>query len=504
MEAPKICLTLTGSTLQEDINLIEKYRKYIDLVELRVDYLTESERLKIREFPSMAGLPCVLTIRREIDGGKFLEGEAARTILFAMALSFADGDRTKNFEYVDFEEDFHIQSLEEAAMAFGTKIIRSVHSMNKPIHDICNRLKELNSSGYEIPKIAFMPHSLDDVKNLFLEAEKLEDNNHILIAMGKMGIPTRVLAGKLKNYMIYTSAPDKNQLTAIGHIDPVKLNEMYHIKQINDETKLYGITGWPLEGTSSPGLHNKGYATKNLNAVYVPFPAETFSQAFDFAKTIGIEGMSVTVPHKEHVLDNADFIDETVRGIGASNTFVCRENKWFAFNTDAEGFSQSLLEFLGEKNLNFRRVAIIGAGGAARAIAYAVKQLHGRACIFNRTIEKAKKLANLYGFKYAPLNAEGVKMLRKYSDIIIQTTSKGMHSTEKSNEENDPIYFYEFSGKEKLFDIIYMPEITPVMARAAKAGCRVCNGYDMLRYQGYMQFEIFTGNTINKEDFYDN
>ena len=84
--------------------------------------------------------------------------------------------------------------------------------------------------------------------------------------------------------------------------------------------------------------------------------------------------------------------------------------------------------------------------------------------------------------------------LAKYSDIIIQTTSVGMNSTEASNQENDPLYFYEFTGREKVFDIIYVPAVTPMMARAAKAGCKVCNGYDMLRYQGYEQFRIFTDN----------
>ena len=84
-------------------------------------------------------------------------------------------------------------------------------------------------------------------------------------------------------------------------------------------------------------------------------------------------------------------------------------------------------------------------------------------------------------------------MLKKYSDIIIQTTSKGMYSTEESNSENDPIFFYEFTGKEMLFDIVYVPAVTPVMARAESAGCKVINGFNMLKYQGYEQFELYTG-----------
>ena len=153
MESPKICLTLTGKTLAEDLELLNKYRSYVDMAELRVDFLNQDERLYARRFPSMAGLPCILTIRREIDGGKFVEGESARTILFARALSFADEDKTKNFAYVDFEEDFHISSLEDATLAFETKVIRSFHDMKNPVRNILERLKELNPSGLEIPQM---------------------------------------------------------------------------------------------------------------------------------------------------------------------------------------------------------------------------------------------------------------------------------------------------------------------------------------------------------------
>ena len=167
--------------------------------------------------------------------------------------------------------------------------------------------------------------------------------------------------------------------------------------------------------------------------------------------------------------------------------------RWNCYNTDAYGFARSLLEFTEFKNLKHKKVAIIGAGGAAKAIAYAVYKLGAKACVFNRTVGKAKALAEKYDFEYGPLSPESGKLLRKYSDVIIQTTSKGMHCHESSTAENDPLFFYEFSGKEILFDIVYMPEVTPVMARAKAAGCHVCNGFYMLRYQGYKQFELYTG-----------
>lgn len=494
MGKPLICLTLTGKTLAEDLALVEKYRAAIDIAELRADFLDGDERLQVRNFPHMAGLPCILTLRRRVDGGKFIEGEAARTILFARALSFADPNPKNNFAYVDFEEDFHVSSLQDAALAFGTKIIRSVHDMENPVTDIERRLSRLRETGYEIPKIAFMPHSLDDVTRLFAEAAKLKDDNHILIAMGPFGTPTRILSAKLGNYLTFTSAEETcDNVKQLAHIDPVTLNTIYHFRSIDKETKIYGITGWPLSATSSPALHNAGYEKHHLNAVYIPVRAERIQQAISFAQTVGMAGFSVTVPHKESALACIQHQEEKVAIIGACNTIVKRGSCWAGYNTDAEGFSKALLEFTGTSSLAHKKVAIIGAGGAAKAVAYAVSHLKGKACVFNRTLSKAKELAEKYGFKYAELNANASIMLHKYSDIIIQTTSKGMGCMPPSTEENDPLFFYDFKGTEMLFDIIYVPERTPVMSHAALSGCKVCNGYTMLKYQGHKQFELFTG-----------
>ena len=169
MNSPLICMTLTGKTLEEDRQLVNRYFKFIDLVELRVDYLTEEEQLYARRFPSMIHLPCLLTIRRDVDGGLFDGSEFSRTCLFSRALAFADQDKSKNFAFVDFEEDFHIPSIQDAAMAFGVRIIRSCHSMNEPILNIRERCDIMRKTGYEIPKIAFMPNSLSDVFNLLKE-----------------------------------------------------------------------------------------------------------------------------------------------------------------------------------------------------------------------------------------------------------------------------------------------------------------------------------------------
>lgn len=494
MNRPYICLTLTCNTIQENLALIEKYRPYIDIVELRADYLDEDECLHIRKFPHLANIPCILTIRRRIDGGAYFGGEAARTMLFARAMAFADQDQHNNFNYVDFEDDFHIPSLQDAAMAFGTRIIRSYHDMKGPVENIIEKCNAMRKTGYEIPKIAFTPNSLKDVTHLFEVARDFKEYEHILCAMGEFGTPSRILAYKTHSFLTYVSPKETMQNTqVIGHIDPVELNEIYHFKELNESTKIYGITGYPLKFTSSPELHNKGYKKNNLNAVYIPIRGNNISDVVEFCDSVGVEGLSVTVPHKESVLSEIDDIDEEVGEIRASNTIVKQDGKWMGHNTDASGFAEALREFLGVDKLRRRRVAIVGAGGAAHAIAYAIKKMGGRACIFNRTIANAKALADKYGFEYAVLSPDALLEFEVYSDIIIQTTSVGAGSDGNPDPKNDPIYFYNFRGTEYVYDIIYNPEVTPMMNRAIAAGCRVANGKSMLKYQGYRQFKIFTG-----------
>ena len=493
MNQPLICMTLTGKTLEDDLKLVKRYEKQIDLVELRVDYLCEEEQLYVKRFPSMINLPCILTIRRDIDGGLFTGGEFSRTNLFGRALAFADPDKSKNFAYVDFEEDYHIPSMQDAAMAFGVRIIRSCHNMTGPVTNLRERCNIMRKTGYELPKIAFKPNSLSDVVNLFREGEAM-DYEHILCAMGPEGFPSRVLSAYSNSYLTFVSPEEMLQNTnAIGHIDPVTLNELYHFREITNKTQLFGITGWPLPRTASPVIHNSGYHKLSMDSVFLPVRSPSISEALNFCEQLGFKGLSISVPFKESVLYYLNEQSPEVVQIGACNCLVNRNNRWTGYNTDAVGFKKALEDFLGSMSLKRKKVAVIGAGGAAKAVVYALKQMGAKVCIFNRTLEAAQVLAEKYGYSYCQLDQFCVEKLDEYSTLIVQTTSVGTNSDGKSTEENDPIYFYNFRGNELLFDIVDTPAISPVMKRASLAGCRTCNGYKMLEYQAYEQFKLFTG-----------
>ena len=510
MNKPKICLCLTRSTLTENAAVLDKYRSLIDMAELRADYLNDDERLHIRRFPEMAGLPVILTIRRTIDGGRFREGEASRTTLMARGIAFASQDKHKNFAYIDLEEDFDVPSIQEAALAFGTRIIRSFHDMNNTVGDIAAKMASLRKTLYEIPKISCMPQRLSDVTRMFKESQTL-NFEHIICAMGSLGLPSRILAERTGSFLTYCAPEDSALISGkLGQIDPIQLNSLYNFHAINADTKIFGITGWPLAFTSSPKLHNEAYRKKRMNAVFIPVKSETIEDALEFAETLGMKGLSVTVPHKESVMKLLTERSSEADACRACNTVVRTQNGWGGYNTDTFGFEKAVLEFLGVKTLKQLKVAIIGAGGAAQAVANVIYKLGAKACVFNRSIAKARTLAEKYRFKYGFLGFSEQKLLESYSDLIVQATSVGMSGTQNTavngvctpdvqragfvnGEKDDPLDFFGFSGRECVFDLIYNPEKTPLLSRAEKAGCKICNGYTMLVYQAQKQFELLTG-----------
>ncbi|AEF80497.1 type I 3-dehydroquinate dehydratase [Leadbettera azotonutricia] len=487
----KICLCLTGKTLARDIEVLQKYQKYVDIAELRADCLDPDERFLIRRFPEMAGLPVILTIRRSLDGGKYVGGEGARITLLSKGLAFAEADRRRNFAYVDLEDDLYVPSLEEAARTYGTRIIRSYHNMNGVDHDLAAKLRELRRVGDELVKAAVMPQSLDDTIRVYQAAKETSDLEKILLCMGDYGVSTRILAEPMGSYLSYTTVKGEPDMPAgaSGQLDPRELAEQFHFREITGKTKIFGVTGFPLKVSASPHFFNTVFDIEKTDAVYIPFPADSIHSLIRLAEEIRISGVSVTVPYKESVLPFLFCKSDLVQSIGACNTIVSSADGWMGYNTDAQGFTDSLLEFSGRKDLRGKRVTIVGAGGVSRAVAAEVYRLKGKALILNRTAVRARDVALPYKFAWASLDNKGIEMMEKYADIIIQTTSVGMEPL----PDADPIEFYHFTGKELVMDLIYKPAKTRCLVRAEASGCRILNGYDMLIRQARYQYTYFMG-----------
>ncbi|MDR2760138.1 MAG: type I 3-dehydroquinate dehydratase [Spirochaetaceae bacterium] len=490
----RICLCLTGRTLARDQEILKKYEKQVDLAELRVDCLDPDERFLVRRFPEMVKVPVILTVRRKRDGGSFVDGEGARIILLSKGLAFAEADRRHNFAYVDLEEDLDVPSLEEAARAFGTRIIRSFHDFQGVEQNLAGRVRSLIHAGDEIIKAAVMPQSMADVVRVYEAARDLWNVEKIILCMGDYGSNTRILAELLGSHLTYTTVKGEPDIPpgAPGQLCPQELVDLYRFRSITPKTRIFGIVGFPLKVTSSPAFFNAVFTQRNIDAVYIPFPSDSLEFFMKLADIIGLESASVTIPYKEEILPYLKVRSEKVDFIKACNTiFRCPEG-WKGANTDALGFSDVLLEFINKKNLKGQRVTIVGAGGAARAVAAEVYRLKGKALILNRTMFRARDLAARYRFAWAGLDERGVELIYNYSDIIIQTTSVGM----EPDINADPLELYEFSGREAVMDLIYKPEITRLLSRAAQAGCPIRNGYDMFIRQAQYQYTQFFG-----EDF---
>ncbi|MDR1869070.1 MAG: type I 3-dehydroquinate dehydratase [Treponema sp.] len=484
----KICLCLTAKTIKRDMDILNKYRRFADMAELRVDCLDSDERLLIRRFPELAGMPIILTIRRDVDGGYFSGGEGERVKLFARGLAYANADSRFNFAYMDIEEDFEVPSLEEAARTFGTRIIRSCHNLNKVIDNIPAKFASMQRAGDEIIKIALSVKSTADVLRVFEASKVCSGQDKIFICMGHYGIYSRILAERFGSFLTYSSALSENEIPgASGQLDVQELDELYRFRKISKKTKIYGAVGYPLKATISPWFFNTIFGLENADAVYVPFPVNSVPEFIRLAKGLDVRGLSITVPYKETVLSDLAKSSSAVQTIGACNTMYRCEEGWFGENTDSAGFSDSLLNFINRKNFKKLKITIIGAGGAARAVAAEVSRLGGKALILNRTVHKARSLASQYNFRWGGLDNQGIEMMAKYSDVIIQTTSAGM----EGYDEADPLEAYSFSGKEAVMDLIYTPAVTPFLKRASAAGCRTLNGYDMVIRQACLQYACF-------------
>jgi 3-dehydroquinate dehydratase/shikimate dehydrogenase len=483
MPPARVCLTVTGMSLARGLKAVERCRRYIDLVELRADFLSASELSRLSRFPRLAGLPVILTLRRRQDRGGFAGTEAERRGLLAAAGG--------SFAYVDLEEDLEAPDLEAALRSRGVRIIRSFHDFEKVPADLAERVRRLPRRGDEIPRAAVRPAGCGDLLRLVRSAREVRDiRDKLLIGMGPVGLPTRILSARLGSGICFTAEPGEEP--APGRLDPVTLAELYRFAAIRESTGLFGVIGNPIAHSRSPEIHNRGYARLGLDAVYLPFLVDDPGAFFALARELDIRGFSVTIPHKQAVLPLLTKADEAVRRVGACNTVIRRGRGWQGSNTDVEGFLQPLRGHLPASGAGGLSAAVIGAGGAARAVVFALTGVGIRPLVLNRSPERAAALAREFGCTHAGLDARAPELLRAHSGLIVQTSSVGM----EPDDAGDPLPEYVFRGHEIVYDLVYKPPRTRFLARAEAAGCTVIPGYRMLRAQAEAQFRLFTGQSL--------
>lgn len=251
---------------------------------------------------------------------------------------------------------------------------------------------------------------------------------------------------------------------------------------IDAQTKLYGIIGNPVCHSLSPTIHNGAFRRMGLNAVYLAFEVKDLKEAISGIRELGLRGVSVTLPFKNQIIPFLDNVEEVAGKIKAVNTLLHEGEKLTGYNTDWRG----ALEALEEKvDLNGKRVVLLGAGGAARAIGFALKTRACEVIISNRTRDRGVRLAKELRCVHQPLSSiEGVD-----ANVIINATSAGMYP----NDEENLIPRKVLREGMTVMDIVYHPLQTKLLRKAEERGCQTINGLEMLARQGTRQLEIWTG-----------
>jgi 3-dehydroquinate dehydratase/shikimate dehydrogenase len=479
---PGVCLVLTGPTLADCQRQLDAHRPHIDLAEVRADLVDRGEWPHLNDFARRAGLPLILTLRQPRDGGQWTGTDGERRAFFQVASEGA-------WTWFDLEDDQRLPDLEAAWLARGRKLIVSFHDFTGVPAGWADRMRAVEAPGV-VPKVAVLAKSSADFLRFTQEALALPAGERVVLAMGPFGFASRVLAARYASLWTYTSPAGTE--AAPGHVDPETLQTLYRFRQQTPTTPVFGIIGNPVFHTKSPIIHNQAFDVMGLPGTYVPFLVDDLKAFFTVADLLGVQGLSCTIPFKEDVLLYLSETSPAVKATGACNT-LWREGPrrpWKGDNTDAPGFMAPLVDLLGDE-LSELRATVVGTGGAARGVVWALRQAGVKVVVLGRTPDKAQALAQDFDAEWAPLGPEARLIVEDHPDLIVQTTSVGM-----GDSKEDPLEWYEFTGREVTYDIIYTPQWTPFLTRAKAAGCKVLFGHDMLMGQAVGQFRRFTGKEL--------
>ena len=470
-----ICISITARSAEAAVSEMISASNYADIVELRIDYITELQNAErcIEKSLKSKTKPVIITNRPEREGGKFNGSEHDRLRLLQKAIDLGA-------DYVDVEYD----SIKQITRRKSSQIIISHHNFKETPHNISKIYDDICQQKPDIVKIVTYANDITDNIRIF-ELLKSAKVPTISFCMGESGYISRILTSKFGGFLTFASL-EKGKESAPGQLTVNELSNVYHFKETNRETKLYGIIGNPVSHSMSPAIHNAAFKEKRLNNIYVPLKVADIDTFMREYRKIDFHGFSVTIPHKESVLPFLDNIDDTAGKIGAINTIVNQNGKLIGYNTDCMaavmGLECSLTET--DETLNNKKISIIGAGGAARAIAFGLKEKGCNITIFNRTIKRAEKLSHDVQCRFE--NFEEIHKLD--SDILINTTPIGMFP----NIDQTPIPKKILKEGMVVFDAVYNPTETRLLREAKEKRCHTVNGLSMFINQAAEQFRLWT------------
>jgi len=475
----KVCGVVAAPDARSMRRQLERALRQTGTVELRLDWLSDDREIS-RFLAHLAvhkpRATLIATCRRREAGGKYRGTIAQQLVHLAEAIR-------AGCSWYDLEIETARQCPPELldVLLGDARRLTSAHFFQRMPRNLKQVCAQLWRSRPDAIKIAAQCESLADSRKLLGFARKQRRNQGRIVAipMGEAALPARLLALREKEAFAY--APVENE-TAPGQISLDEMKTLYHAERLDRRTRVYGVIGDPVGHSLSPAMQNAGFAARGINAVYVPFLVRDLKDFIDSIEPLEIRGFSVTLPHKERILRYLDGCDPLAEKIGAVNTVVVDgRGKLYGYNTDYVGVLRALERRM---PLAGSRVLIAGAGGDARAVAFALAQGGASVCVWARRPERAKSLAWAVGGQAIARSDLG----REFFDAIVNATPVGMHPL----AGDSPLTSRELNCR-LVFDTIYRPRLTRLLQLAAGRGIETVSGVEMFVAQGTAQWEIWTG-----------
>ncbi len=472
----RICVSVCVKDLDALRNAYERAAQWADLIELRLDCLEELASESLSGFTR----PVILTFRPTEQGGHRNSTREERKTFWTRIAPRVQA------AWWDVEGDF-VNDLEPD----WSRIIISQHDFSRVPDDLEQIYERLAATPAAVIKIAVQAHDINDCIPIFnlLERARREGRDLIAIAMGNSGIATRILGPSRGSFLTYGPLDDESA-TAPGQVDAPKLRSLYHLDKLDRETMICGLVGLPVLHSVSPHMHNAAFVSEHINGVYLPLEvkdARQFFQRMVHPRTRELDwnlrGLSITAPHKQTVLECLDWIEPEAKAMGAVNTIVVDEDRLSGYNTDAAGFIDPLLGRFG--SLRDKKVAIIGAGGAARAAVWSLLRQNAAVTVFVRDVNKAQSFAESFNISCEMLSTASFAGY----DLVVNATPLGSGAY----LDQSPATREQLNGSGCIYDLVYNPIETQFMREALRAGCETLGGLEMLVAQAKIQFELWTG-----------